>query len=171
VSGWRRVAPGEYEQRRLGRVERVKRLCSASTSGWIANVGRRQIGEADSKGAAMALAEGHGRMKTTMTVYRPGQIDERVEVDLPERPGLFALRAALEPYLDGGEAEHVYVLAHGRAADMFVDEFGHDKRLPRNETATRLYRASWLSRNPGAAPETLPFIVGPAVLFNRKVWF
>ena len=41
----------------------------------------------------------------------------------------------------------------------------------RNEAATAIYRNNVLSQVPGKEPETLPCIVGPAVLFSRRVWF
>jgi hypothetical protein len=54
---------------------------------------------------------------------------------------------------------------------MFVDEDGHGRERPRNEAATTIYRANWLRQHPGVDPETLPWIAGPAVLFDRRVWF
>lgn len=74
------------------------------------------------------------------------------------------------PLLDGGDLEHVSVLFGGRRADMFVDDRGIEKDLPRNEAATAIYRANWLSRHPGADPESIPAIYGLAVLFDRIVW-
>jgi len=59
--------------------------------------------------------------------------------------------------------------------DMFVDENGLMKQLPRNEVATTEYRRACLAGKtvvpPPSDPELLNFIVGPAVLFERRVWF
>jgi hypothetical protein len=47
---------------------------------------------------------------------------------------------------------------------------GHPKGLPRNENATVIYRRNALLRQGVKDPETLPWIAGPAVLFERIVW-
>jgi len=86
-------------------------------------------------------------------------------------PSLADLKKAILPQLDGAEYfEHVTVLFEGGPADMFVDEIGHRKQLPRNELATAIYRAAWLDEHPTDHPESLPWIAGPAVLFGRRVW-
>lgn len=108
---------------------------------------------------------------TVMTIMRPGKPGETQLVDLAPEPGYRALSAILRPLLDGAELEHVTVLHDGEPADMFVDECGSIKRLPRNEAATAIYRNNWLTQHPKAAPESLPAIYGPAVLFSRRVWF
>ena len=53
---------------------------------------------------------------------------------------------------------------------MFVNETGIVKKLPRNDEATRLYRANWLKRHPKDDPESLPYIAGAAVVFEERVW-
>jgi hypothetical protein len=70
------------------------------------------------------------------------------------------IRSAAEPYRNGDE----YL-------DMFVDEDSHGRERPRNEAATTIYRANALRQFPGTDPESLPWIAGPAVLFDRRVWF
>jgi hypothetical protein len=92
-------------------------------------------------------------------------------VEWPRDPGYRAIQTLIEPILAGGNLEHVAVLHEGQRRDMFVDEDGHSKRLPRNEAATRIYRTNWLTQHPGVDPEELPCIVGPAVLFDRIVWY
>ena len=98
--------------------------------------------------------------------YAPGAT---VQAGAPG-PGYDALRPFLEEIL-GGPLEHVSVLWHGKPADMFVRETGRIDGLPRNEEATAIYRAYWLSQHPDAKPEELDFICGPAVLFDKLVWF
>lgn len=147
-------------------------------------------------------------MLTKALVMHPGLPSRTVEVDLPENPSSAQLHAAVDPHLDGGKLEHVYVLADfeveacNRARiradyqplDMFVDDSGapmllewqdvactkaaltrKGKGLPRNEAATAIYRrATILGRTAikyDGDPETLPAIYGPAVLFDRRVWF
>lgn len=107
----------------------------------------------------------------TLTVLRPDAEPEELRLDLARHPGLKKLREVLAPYLDGGELEHVSVLHQGRRSDMFVDDIGVLKELPRNEAATAIYRSYWLESHPGTDPETLPPICGPAILFSRQVWF
>jgi hypothetical protein len=56
--------------------------------------------------------------------------------------------------------------------DMFVDEIGHVRDggpKPRNDAATAIYRANWL-RAEGGDPETLPWIAGIAIVFDRRIW-
>lgn len=108
-------------------------------------------------------------MKTSLLILQSdGARDERI-VDMKGDPGLAELRDVLEPILTG-RPEHVTVLHEGRRADMFVHEDGHGKGLSRNEAATSIYRAAWLRDHPADAPETLPWIAGPAVIFDRIVW-
>lgn len=103
------------------------------------------------------------------------------ELELVEAPGYQVLRALIEPRLGGGcWMEHVSVwdnFGEGkmRHLDMFVDETGHLKGLPHNAKATAIYRAANLAGKsaapPVSNPELLNNIVGPVVLFNRRVWF
>ena len=85
-------------------------------------------------------------------------------------PTLKELHDTVEPHLGGNGMEHVLVLLAGRPADMFVDEIGVLKGLPRNEKATLIYRANWMARHPADNPETLPEIAGPVVIFDEIVW-
>lgn len=121
-------------------------------------------------------------MKTTMHILRAGQPVEVREVEFKDRenlepgdggPGYDQLRTVIEPLLDGAPLEHVKVLWNGKPADMFVDEMGHVRKqpLPRNDEATAIYRANWLKQHPECDPETLPIIVGTAILFEQRVWF
>lgn len=110
-------------------------------------------------------------MKTKMIIMKANGTSEEREIDLPEDPGYDVLASLIRPLLDGADLEHVSVL-HDGPKDMFVDDDGLAKELPRNEAATRVYRNNWLTQHPEDAPETLPEIVGPAVLFpDRRVWF
>jgi hypothetical protein len=125
----------------------------------------------------MNQQKGKGRqMKTQILIMTPGKPHERTSVDLPNEPNYKQLEAVIRPLLDGADLEHVNVLAdfNGgsdyRPADMFVDEIGLIKRLPRNEAATRIYRRATLLNNPAIEPERLSFIAGVAILFERKVW-
>lgn len=109
-------------------------------------------------------------MLTRFTIFRVGQEPKTAEADLPPEPGYHALKAIINPLLDG-ELEHVTVLHEDERRDMFVDENGVLKELPRNEAATAIYRNNWLTQHPDAAPEDLSAIYGTAVLFSRRVWF
>lgn len=107
-------------------------------------------------------------MKTTYKIFRPGKEPELCSVDWPEEPGYTRIAALIDP-LVGGNLEHVSVLYEGRRADMFVDEMGHVHGLSEhNEIATKIYRNNAVSR--GAKPDSLPTIVGTAVLFDRLIW-
>lgn len=110
-------------------------------------------------------------MLTKMHIFRPGQDVEISHVEMATDPGYYALKAIIEPLLDGAHMEHVTVLFEGRRGDMFVDEEGQLKGLPRNDAATAIYRAAYLSRQPKADPESMPDIVGTAIVFDRQVWF
>jgi hypothetical protein len=124
-------------------------------------------------------------MKTRICIMRPGEPDEIQEHDLPREPGYEIIRDLIAPLLGGKGTylERVAVLAdfgggdNHQPLDMFVDENGmlHQPRPPRNETATTHYRRATMMGRSGARkpadPEQLPFIVGVAVLFDRRVWF
>jgi len=110
-------------------------------------------------------------VKTTYRVLRVGKKLERRSVDLPDQPGLGALRRVITPHLNGGRLEHVAVLHEGERRDMFVDENGIEKGLPLNPEATAIYRNNTMTQYPETDPEKLPAIYGPAVLFDRRVWF
>ncbi len=111
-------------------------------------------------------------MKTGALILRADGTRETRSIELADDPRYSEIRAALRPLLDIGDAypEHVGVLHEGRPADMFVHEDGHGAGLPRNEAATAIYRACWLERQPKDDPEGLPWIAGPAVIFDRIVW-
>ena len=115
-------------------------------------------------------------MKTLMLIMISDQPHETREVDMVRYPDYPTLRDLLTPILDCKYIEHVSVLAdfNGgvdfRRADMFVDEDGHARRRPKNGAATAIYRRNALLHQGVKDPETLSWIAGPAVLFNRIVW-
>jgi hypothetical protein len=109
---------------------------------------------------------------------RPELPHETQEVELiRDRNGsmLRDLHQLLDPIVGKPGWEHVYVLADFRGgenfkpADMFVNEMGHQLGLPHNKAATQIYRRNAIM-NQGATPEELANIVGPAVLFEKRVW-
>jgi hypothetical protein len=110
-------------------------------------------------------------MITTYSVIRPGHASETHSIDWPKEPGFDRISALVRPLLDGAELERVAVLHHQRRTDMFVDETGALRGLPRNDEATEIYRANWLQQHPHTDPEALPAIYGTAILFDRPVWF
>lgn len=116
-------------------------------------------------------------------VYRPDQPEPQISnARMPPKPSLRDIKIVVLPLLDRGDGvprdlEHVSVLFQGERADMFVDEVGVNDGLPRNDLATDIYRANWISQHPANAlranfdPESLPHIAGTAVLFRgRRVW-
>lgn len=114
---------------------------------------------------------------TRYAIHRPPPapggtpIAQTGEVLWPQDPCLDAIHALIDPLLDGGDLEHVYVLGAGdRRASMFVDGDGGRKGLRRNEAATAIYRANIMRREPGSDPESHPFVVGTAIVFERLVW-
>jgi len=124
----------------------------------------------------MAGSAGAELMETRVLILTPDQPSERLTVELPERPDYGSLRALLKNLLGPVEFEHVSVLAdfecglNFKRADMFVDEMGHQKGLPRNEAATIIHRRHALLHQHVKNAETLAWIAGPAVLFERIVW-
>lgn len=106
---------------------------------------------------------------TAYTLYRPDGSEEAGIAELDANPGYFALVEVMRPLLDGRNLERVRVLVDGQYRDLFVAERGEG--LPRNEKATALYRANYLTAFPKTDPESLPAVYGPAVLFSRPVWF
>ncbi len=110
-------------------------------------------------------------METPFAILRPGAKAEAGSADLPPKPEYRELSKLLWPLLDTAGIERVLVLHNGAYTDMFVDGQGVEKGLPRNDTATRVYRNNFLTHHEGHDPESLPVIYGDAVLFSRKVWF
>lgn len=110
-------------------------------------------------------------METPFKVILPDGTIQDHSAKLDPQPAYEALRDLISPHLDGGRLEHVTVLHEGERADMFVDEDFLEKRLPFNAEATAIYRANALSWSPDVLAENLPAILGPAVLFSRRVWF
>ena len=49
---------------------------------------------------------------------------------------------------------------------------GHFKELPRNESATAVYRNNALTHDPAnnPVPDDMPWIAGDAVIFAPRVW-
>ena len=109
-------------------------------------------------------------------VMKPNGPNETRTFELPERPAYGELRELLRLLLGDVDPEHVSVLADFagglvfKRADMFVDEMGHRKGLPRNENATVIYPRNALLHQGVRDPETLNWIAGPAILFERIVW-
>lgn len=112
------------------------------------------------------------QVTTTYTILRADGSSEEHTVELPLAPSLDQLRAIILPVLGKGNwPQRVAVLHNARRTDMFVDEDGLLRGLPRNEAATAIYRANWLAMHPGTEPESLAYVVGDVVLFSRPVWF
>jgi hypothetical protein len=115
-------------------------------------------------------------MEFRALLMRPDEPNERRIVELPARPDYHELAAVLRPLLDTQTFEHVTVLSDFeggldfRPSDMFVDEMGHPKGLPLNGAATAIYRRNALLHQGVSDPESLPWIAGPAILFERIVW-
>ena len=115
-------------------------------------------------------------MKTTMLIMTPEGPHSTREVELPIVPSYETLRDLITPIIGCEHVEHVSVLAdfaggtNFKRADMFVDEDGHARRLPRNGAATVIYRRNAIINQGIKDPEELSWIAGPAVLFNRIVW-
>jgi hypothetical protein len=110
-------------------------------------------------------------MHTTFTILHGDGSIQRGEIDWPESPTLDQIRTAVEPIV-GEPMEHVRVLDPkcDEYRDMFVNENGHlVARRPRNEAATAIYRHNWLQHR-GGDPESLMWIVGNAIVFDRIVW-
>jgi hypothetical protein len=104
-------------------------------------------------------------------IIRPNGTRVMNVIDWIGNPGYDRLSALIKPLLYGADLEHVAVLYDGQRRDMFVDENGHAKVLPRNEVATQIYRHNWLTQHPKTVPESMAYIVGVAVLFpDCIVW-
>ena len=111
-------------------------------------------------------------INTTMHVLPPIGSMRTIMVQMRPEPDLNELRKYIEPHLDGEQLEHVTVLWDGKRTDMFVGECSAiNGRMIRNVRATEIYRNGTLTQHPDVDPESLPAISGPAVLFDRRVWF
>lgn len=130
-----------------------------------------------------AKQEDKRKIPTRLLIMRPDGSREVQTHLMSTNPGIAELNAILKPLLGLLELddyiERVAVFAPFEEKpldkrDMFVDEIGQQKGLPRNEEATEHYRrATMLGRSAEpkpADPEELPDVVGSAVLFERTVW-
>ena len=107
-------------------------------------------------------------MRTTYRILRPNGQHEAREVEWPADPTYHQIERLIKPLLGGEDLEHVNVTYRGERADMFVCENGKLFNMPRNETATGIYRTDRV--RPGRDPESVSYIVGVAIVFDRKVW-
>lgn len=110
-------------------------------------------------------------MTTRYWVIQPDGHQVQHSADLPVEPDYEDLLPILHTHLADGKAERVLVKWQDKRVDMFVDEDGLRKNLPRNDIATAVYRANFLRNHPTDNPEALSFIRGTAILFERRVWF
>jgi hypothetical protein len=119
-------------------------------------------------------------METAYTVFYPDGRADRRTIDWPENPTLAQLKALIDPIVEG-DLEHVAVIDPAKVddaeidpgedrRDLFVDELSVVRDKPRNDAATAIYRANWLRGNPDTDPQSLPWIGGTAVLFDRIIW-
>lgn len=118
------------------------------------------------------MTEAKTKITTKYRVFSEAGTFADHEILMDEKPRYDDLRDLVEPHLGGGRLMHVRVLCPelGAWTDMFVDEMGALRRLPRNDAATKIYRNGFLSKRPDDDPEKLPYIAGAAVVFLRPVW-
>jgi hypothetical protein len=118
------------------------------------------------------MAEAKERLPTKYRVFRETGTVTDHEILMEKKAVYDELRSLVEPHLNGARLLHVKVRCPelGLWTDMFIDDMGALKRLPRNEAATKLYRNGILLKKPNADPEELPYIAGPAVVFLRPIW-
>lgn len=139
-----------------------------------------------------------------MTILEPGPLTGNVlsglewhEVAISARPTLEEIHLHIDEYFSDTCWERVNVLYQGVSADMFVDERGHAKKLPRNDAATLIYwtnqHVQLLQDKPSLLgstldelcrlavteaakvleklrDETAPVIRGRAVFFHGRIW-
>jgi hypothetical protein len=116
-------------------------------------------------------------METRLLVMTPNFPNERRSFELPQRPSHDEISDLIGVLISGCErCEHFVVLADFNGgldfkdADMFADLERVQKKLPWNENATVISRRAAMLQG-AKNPKALPWIAGPAVLFQRRVWF
>jgi len=116
-------------------------------------------------------------IKTRLRLIRVDGTTQEETRELPPEPTYEQLRRYVQPLIGGGWMERVRVfIAFDQGGtpgylDMFVDEASAISDLPVNWPATEIYRNNVMHHEPGTNAEGLPAIYGPAVLFDRRVWF
>lgn len=108
-------------------------------------------------------------IETTYHIITPSARSTRT-VDWPRKPDLGLLQGLIKPIV-GGHMEHVTVYFNNQYTDMFVNEEGRIFGFPLNKEATEIYLANWRRQNPGKEDPEGSFIVGNAVVFERRIWF
>jgi hypothetical protein len=115
-------------------------------------------------------------MNTGYRVLYPDGAVLHAAINWPDKPCRSQVEFLVEEILGPGEvALHVEMPDDRR--DMFVSALGHlrlndddSDGVPFNPIATSIYRANLMRARPGTDPETVPAIVGTAVVFDRVVW-
>lgn len=97
----------------------------------------------------------------------PGSIEAG---DVGSREAYEAIRRLCKEHI-AGDREHVRVFWKGKYTSMFVDEMGRLQGMPLNSKATEIYRNNIRVHDPdNYAPALMPWIAGPAILFEQDVW-
>jgi hypothetical protein len=112
------------------------------------------------------------KILTRYRVFTETGVSADHEILMEKKPVYDELLRLIEPHVGGASLMHVRVLCPDLNAwtDMFIDDMGALKKLPRNDAATKIYRNSFLSKHPDDDPEKFPYIAGPAVVFLRPIW-
>jgi hypothetical protein len=105
---------------------------------------------------------------TQLLVLRPNGLAEIIELGPDEASSYSTLKPRLQALIGEPDLEHVTVWHEHRKRDMFVAEGGD--LYPLNPSATSIYRASTMRREPRTNPQSLPEIHGTAVLCGQIVW-
>lgn len=103
-----------------------------------------------------------------ITVFLPGRMEETFERDIPVEPEYDVLREICDRAFDGF-IEHVTVWYKNNYTDMFVDEEGRIKGLPRNEKATVIYHENVKVHCGVTDTSGMDYIAGGAVLFHEPI--
>lgn len=100
-------------------------------------------------------------------ILHPTAPRETRATTLPANNERAAVLALVEPII-GGKVKHAPALLNGARADMFTA--AEDADLPRNEDATAVLRAAWVSQRGHEDPERMPHVRGVAVVIEGGVW-
>lgn len=112
-------------------------------------------------------------MRTAFNVLLPTVAPLRRTIDCPRYLTADWIDALCAPYFDGYQPTRLRVRHNDRPCDMFVPQLP-EARLGRsitriNPIATSLWRAKLRADQPELDPDSLPAILGAAILFERCV--
>jgi hypothetical protein len=113
-------------------------------------------------------------MNYAYRVFRPNGTMLDGVIEWRHGPSKDEVIGLVKRYMPDFDPEHVAVCWEGASRDMFVIDLAdhriEEAAMPLNRYATKLYRNALLIEDPTVMFDSLPTILGDAVIFDQRVW-